>query len=95
MIAQQKGYIHRKFEIESGDPDDAFFKDGFVFFVEIKYGNDTVKLHQSKKHRLWRLCGFLVYIVTDNSQWDLIFKEVDELRIKGLSEAITNQLLCN
>lgn len=80
--AKSLGWRHRRFEIETGDPDDAFFKDGKMVLIEFKAKDEAPKKHQLEKHKEWRADGFMVHIVDDKDFGKRLFDALSSDKAK-------------
>lgn len=63
IIGKTYGWVNRKFEVSSGDPDQQYFKSGKTFFIEYKQIGKKLKPHQELKKKFWENLGFSVYVV--------------------------------
>jgi hypothetical protein len=61
--AKKRGWLHRRFEIKKGDPDDLFAKNGRVVLIEFKRPkNGRVAELQKIRHKEWRDAGIEVHV---------------------------------
>ena len=61
--AEAAGWIARKFEIEPGDPDHIYFKDGVAMLLEFKKRDAGPNKAQREKIKMFREAGFAVLVV--------------------------------
>ena len=60
--AEENGWIARKFEIETGDPDHVFFRAGVAMFIEFKSPDESPSKAQRERIREFKNAGFAVFV---------------------------------